>query len=77
MASAVSIWVGGDGYTNGDPVVQAGVDIILDEDGDATYKAWTEVKSRKLPPNHISKCMYTTVGLTSRSTVDSKPAYIH
>ncbi|KAE9364984.1 concanavalin A-like lectin/glucanase [Stipitochalara longipes BDJ] len=40
--SAVSIWVGIDGYTNNIPVVQAGVDAILDSDGDVTYRAWAE-----------------------------------
>jgi len=39
--SAVSIWIGIDGYTN-TIVVQAGVDVIEDEDGDVTFQAWVE-----------------------------------
>ncbi|KAB5586038.1 peptidase A4 family-domain-containing protein [Coniochaeta sp. 2T2.1] len=41
-AGAVTIWVGVDGWSNQDPLVQAGVDIVRDDDGDVQYKAWTE-----------------------------------
>ena len=42
--SAVSTWVGIDGYDNGVIVIQAGVDAILDSEGEVVYRAWVEVR---------------------------------
>jgi hypothetical protein len=44
--SGVSVWVGLDGFNTGNVVVQAGIDTILDAEGDATYRVWTEVCAR-------------------------------
>jgi len=44
QGTAVSIWVGIDGYNPlAPPVVQAGIDVEYGVDGSLIYKAWTEV----------------------------------
>jgi len=43
QGTAVSIWVGIDGYNPlGPPVIQAGVDVEYGPNGEQIYKAWTE-----------------------------------
>jgi len=42
--TAVSIWVGIDGYNPlSPPVVQAGIDVEYGSDGTQIYRSWTEV----------------------------------
>jgi hypothetical protein len=43
MGSSVTIWVGIDGYTATQPLVQAGVDVEYATDGSLIYQAFTEV----------------------------------
>jgi hypothetical protein len=53
MESAVSIWIGLDGYTS-EVIIQAGVDVIEDDDGDLTFKAWVEVGAGGPPLSTLS-----------------------
>ena len=51
--SAVSIWIGLDGYTS-EVIIQAGVDVIEDDTGDLTFKAWVEVGAGGPPLSSLS-----------------------
>jgi len=65
--SAVSQWVGIDGYNN-KIVVQAGFDSILDDEGEVTYKAWVQVglrRSHYIPFEYTTEVIYAVCNIKS------------